>query len=241
MNDASEYEQSRPASRGSADPVRDGVPAAWATRFRRLGGAEARDLLGEPDPETRLKILDHLDHNCRAFIAHAPFCCLATSNAAGAADCSPRGDYPGFVRVLDENTIAVPDRLGNKLGDSFGNIIENPHLGLLFFVPGAVETLRVNGRAYITDDDDLRTMLEQDGVRPQMVTVVEVDEAYLHCGRALLRSRFWEPDMKDLAAEIPSPGTFWADAAKAAGATGGDGLDAARLDGLFEAGYQELY
>ncbi|MER7542540.1 MSMEG_1061 family FMN-dependent PPOX-type flavoprotein [Spirillospora sp. NPDC127506] len=229
------------ASSGSAAPARDDAAAPWKTRFRRLGGAQVRDLLGEPDPETRLKILDHLDRNCRAFIAHAPFCCLATSNGAGEADCSPRGDYPGFARVLDENTLAVPDRLGNKLGDSFTNIVENPHIGMLFFVPGAVETLRVNGRAYVTDDRDLRTMLEQDGVRPQMATVVEVEAAYLHCGRALLRSRLWEPDMKDLADEIPSPGTFWADAAKAAGAAEAAGLDAERLDRLFEAGYQELY
>ncbi|WP_205718442.1 MSMEG_1061 family FMN-dependent PPOX-type flavoprotein [Actinomadura sp. WMMA1423] len=211
------------------------VAGPWRTDHRRLGAAEMRGLLGDPDPETRLKILDHLDRNCLTFIAHSPFCCLATADASGATDCSPRGDYPGFVRALDERTLVIPDRLGNKLGDSFSNIAENPYVGLLFFVPGVVETLRVNGRAYITDDEDLRTMLEQDDVRPDMATVVEVDEAYLHCGRALLRSRLWEEDMRDLAREVPSPGTFWADAAAT------EGLDAERLDRVFDNGYQELY
>ncbi|TYB48901.1 MSMEG_1061 family FMN-dependent PPOX-type flavoprotein [Actinomadura chibensis] len=236
MSVQSNREQIRLASEGRRGTAAAGAVATpWRTAYRRLGAAETRGLLGDPDPETRLKIIDHLDRNCLAFIAHSPFCCMATADASGAADCTPRGDYPGFVRALDERTLVIPDRLGNKLGDSFSNIAENPHVGLLFFVPGVVETLRVNGRAYITDDEDLRTMLEQDDVRPELATLVEVDEAYLHCGRSLLRSRLWEEDMRDLAGEIPSPGTFWADAAAT------EGLDAERLDRLFDDGYQELY
>ncbi|MDF5758084.1 pyridoxamine 5'-phosphate oxidase family protein [Spongiactinospora sp. TRM90649] len=194
-----------------------------------------RELVGRPDDVTLLKILNHLDRNCMTFLAHSPFCCMATADAAGLADCSPRGDYPGFARVLDERTIVVPDRIGNKIADSFENIADNPHVGLLFFVPGTVETLRVNGRAYLTDDEDLRTMLEQDHVRPDLALVVEIDEVYLHCGRALLRSRLWEPDMQELAGEIPSPGQFWADAAAT------PEMSAEKMNQVFESGYQDLY
>ncbi|MBX6386803.1 MAG: pyridoxamine 5'-phosphate oxidase family protein [Microbispora sp.] len=208
---------------------------SWRTGFRRLGGAEVRELLGAPEEATLLKITNRLDRNCMIFLAHSPFCCMATADGSGRADCSPRGDYPGFVRVLDERTIVVPDRLGNKIADSFGNLVENPYVGLLFFVPGVVETLRVNGRAYVTDDKELRTMLEQDHVRPDLAVVVEIDQVYLHCGRALLRSRLWDPDMQDLAEEIPSPGRFWADAA------GAPGMTAEKLDRVFETGYQNLY
>src|SRR5688572_10849153 len=117
--------------------------------------SELRARFAAPGPLAVRKQLDHLDHNCRRFIALAPFLCLATSRADGLADNSPRGDAPGFVVVLDERTLAIPDRPGNNRLDSQSNIIANPNVGLLFFIPGVTETLRVNGRARITADPDL--------------------------------------------------------------------------------------
>jgi PPOX class probable FMN-dependent enzyme len=203
--------------------------------FRALTETELRARLGHPDQPAKDKILDHLDHNSRVFLAHSPFCCLSTSDSAGNCDCSPRGDYPGFIRALDERTLVIPDRLGNRLADSFSNILDNPHVGLVCFVPGMIETLRINGSAYITDDPALMTMLEQDHVVPALATVVNVEQVYLHCGRALLRSRLWDPEMHDLAAEVPSAGTMWAEAS-GLGAEVGRAIDEASV-----AGYRTLY
>ena len=182
------------------------------TEFERLDETGLRARLGHPDEATSAKILDHLDRSCLAFLAHSPFLCLATSDSAGNGDCSPRGDYPGFVRALDERTIVLPDRLGNKLADSFLNILDNGHVGLVCFVPGMTETLRINGTAYVTDDEELMAMLEQDHVTPALATVITIDQVYLHCGRALVRSGLWDPEMQDLAKEVPSSGTMWAEA-----------------------------
>jgi PPOX class probable FMN-dependent enzyme len=182
------------------------------TEFRRLTEPELRENLGHPHQSTSDKILDHLDRNCLAFLAHSPFLCLSTSDSAGNCDNSPRGDYPGFVRALDERTLVIPDRLGNKLADSFTNILDNGHVGLVCFVPGMIETLRINGTAYITDDPGLMVMLEQDHVTPTLATVITTEEVYLHCGRALLRAGLWDVEMQDLAGELPTSGTFWAEA-----------------------------
>ncbi|GAB2467204.1 PPOX class probable FMN-dependent enzyme [Conyzicola lurida] len=182
------------------------------TEFRRLTETDLRETLGFPGQPVYDKILDHLDRNCLAFLAHSPFLCLSTSDSAGNCDNSPRGDYPGFVRALDDRTLVIPDRLGNKLADSFTNILDNGHVGLVCFVPGMTETLRINGTAYITDDPGLMAMLEQDHVTPTLATVIRTEQVYLHCGRALLRSGLWDPEMQDLAKELPTSGTFWAEA-----------------------------
>jgi PPOX class probable FMN-dependent enzyme len=182
------------------------------TEFRKLDEAGVRKHLGFPDAPTSDKILDHLDTSCLSFLAHSPFSVLSTSDAAGTCGASPRGDYPGLIRVLDERTIVIPDRLGNKLADSFTNFLQNGHVGLVCFVHGMMETLRVNGSAYITDDPELMKMLEQDRVTPTLATVVNIEQVYLHCGRALLRSGLWDPEMQDLANEVPSAGTMWAEA-----------------------------
>ncbi|MWV48945.1 pyridoxamine 5'-phosphate oxidase family protein [Rathayibacter sp. VKM Ac-2803] len=203
--------------------------------MRRLTAADVRASLGDPEPPTSAKILDRLDRSSRVFLAHSPFLCLATSDSAGNCDCSPRGDHPGFVRALDDRTLAIPDRLGNRLADSFSNILDNGHVGLVCFVPGMSETLRINGTAYVTDDLPLRRMLEQDHVVPELATVVEIDQVYLHCGRALLRSRLWDPEMQDLADEVPSAGTMWAEAS-GYGAEVAREIDAASVDG-----YRTLY
>ncbi|GAA3722393.1 MSMEG_1061 family FMN-dependent PPOX-type flavoprotein [Streptomyces tremellae] len=177
-----------------------------ALRPRRLSPAEVRARLGEPDPMVANKIIDHVDDQIRMFIAHSPFAALATSDASGRADCSPRGDYPGFVKVLDEHTLALPDRPGNKIADSFRNLAENDGAGLLFLVPGVRETLRVNGRAYPTDEPEVLARMQTEASEPLLAIVVEVEEAYFHCGRALVRSRLWDPASQALAAELPSAG-----------------------------------
>ena len=205
------------------------------TEFAPVDLEGIRAKLGEPEAPTTQKITNFLDANCLAFLAHSPFCTLATSDAEGNCDNSPRGDYPGFVRALDSRTVVIPDRLGNKVADSFQNILQNGHVGLLCFVPGMTETLRINGSAYVTDDPGLLAMLEQDHVVPQLATVIRIDQAYLHCGRALLRSGLWDPEMQDLAAEVPSSGQIWASMSGWDSAVG-DVIDDAMADG-----YRALY
>ncbi|MEV6446855.1 MSMEG_1061 family FMN-dependent PPOX-type flavoprotein [Amycolatopsis sp. NPDC051716] len=155
--------------------------------LHRVSPADVRAQLGEPEAMIKAKIGDRIDSHARRFIAHSPFLTLATADAAGRADCSPRGDYPGFVKVLDERTVALPDRVGNKIADSFRNIAENDGVGLLFFVPGMRETLRVNGSAYVTDDPDVLARMRTEAKAPMLAIVVDVAEVYFHCGRALIR------------------------------------------------------
>lgn len=204
------------------------------TRPRRLPASEVRARLGEPEGLVTEKILDHVDEHSHRFIAHSPFLTLATADGAGRADCSPRGDYPGFVKVLDERTVAIPDRAGNKIADSFRNIAENDGVGLLFLVPGVRETLRLNGHAYPTDEPDVLARMQTEASTPDLALIVEVTEVYFHCGRALLRSRLWDPASQALAAELPSPGEI---------VTSQLGLDMAPedLDRSLEAAYRKLY
>jgi PPOX class probable FMN-dependent enzyme len=176
------------------------------TRPRRVSLAGVRARLGEPDAFVAGKKTDRIDDQIRLFIAHSPFAVLATADAAGRADCTPRGDYPGFVKVLDEHTLAIPDRPGNRIADTFRNLAENDGAGLLFLVPGIRETLRVNGRAYPTDEPDVLARMQTEASEPTLAIVLAVDEAYFHCGRALVRSRLWDPASQALAAELPSPG-----------------------------------
>ena len=176
------------------------------SRYRRVTLPEIRRLLGEPDGMARAKILDHIDQYQHRFIAHSPFAVLATADATGLADCSPRGDYPGFVKVLDQRTLAIPDRPGNKLADSFTNLAENDGVGLLFFIPGMRETLRVNGRGYVTDETDVLVRMRIEAKQPSLAIIVEVAEAYFHCARALIRSRVWDAASQALAEEMPSFG-----------------------------------
>ncbi|MGH6912239.1 MAG: pyridoxamine 5'-phosphate oxidase family protein [Geminicoccales bacterium] len=157
------------------------------------------------------KELDHLDHNCRRFIALSPFLCLATSRKDGMADNSPRGDAPGFVQVLDERTLLIPDRPGNNRLDSLANIVHNPQVGLLFFIPGVTETLRVNGRARLVTR---RELLERFTVReraPAAAILVETQEVFLHCSKALIRSRLWQEDAKVDRKALPSLGQMIAE------------------------------
>jgi PPOX class probable FMN-dependent enzyme len=174
--------------------------------------AELRARFATPGRLATLKQLDRLDHNCRRFIGLSPFLCLATSRPDGLADNSPRGDAPGFVQVLDERTLVIPDRPGNNRLDSMTNILHNPNVGLLFFIPGVTETLRVNGRARLSASRELLAPFEVRGRAPKAAIVVEVVEAFLHCSKALIRSRLWEEDAKVDRAVLPTLGRMIAEA-----------------------------
>lgn len=167
--------------------------------FRRLGREEIRAVVGYPHEMIATKVAETIGETARRFIAHSPFMTLATCDAYGRADCSPRGDGPGFVKVLGERTLALPDRTGNRLVQSFENLLENPAVGTLFFVPGLRETLRVNGTGYVTDDPDLLRRFDSDGRRARLALVIDVTEVYLHCGKALIRSGLWDPRWQSLA------------------------------------------
>jgi uncharacterized protein len=150
------------------------------------------------------KVQDRLDAHARAFIARAPFLCLGTQGAQGRADVSPRGDPPGFVRVLGPRTLAIPERPGNNRLDSLANILTNPSVGLLFIVPGFDDTLRVNGQARLTTDPALLDSLAMEGRAPRLAIVVTVTEVFLHCAKAFRRSRLWDPAAHQDRREMPS-------------------------------------
>lgn len=150
------------------------------------------------------KCLPHLSSHAREFIARSPFLCIGTQNRDGRADVSPRGDPVGFVRVLDDRTLAIPDRPGNNRLDTLVNILSNPNVGLLFVVPGFEDTLRVNGQArLVTDPALLQTMAVQDRV-PKLAIVVTVQEVFMHCAKAFRRSRLWDPAAQQNRREMPS-------------------------------------
>jgi PPOX class probable FMN-dependent enzyme len=170
-----------------------------------------RELYGEPGEGAIKKQLPGLDRHCRAFIALSPFLVVASSGADGNCDASPRGDAPGFVAVLDDTTLLIPDRPGNRRVDTLGNVTGNPHVGLIFFVPGMNETLRVNGTVRITTDPALLEPLAVQGKVPRSGMLVAVEEAYLHCARALLRADLWNPEKHIDRASFPSLGRMIAD------------------------------
>jgi uncharacterized protein len=165
-----------------------------------------------PSRLATLKQLDRLDRNCRRFIELSPFFCLASARRDGLADNSPRGDAPGFVQVLDERTLLIPDRPGNNRLDSMTNILHNPNVGLLFLVPGVTETLRVNGRARLIARPEILARFEVRGRAPKVVILVEVVEAFLHCSKAPIRSRLWENEAEVERSALPSLGRMIADA-----------------------------
>jgi PPOX class probable FMN-dependent enzyme len=156
------------------------------------------------------KQIDRLDEHCRAFIAASPFVLLATASPEHGADCSPRGDHPGWVEVADDSTLLLPDRRGNNRIDSLRNIVLSPPVGLLFMAPGVNETLRINGRAHLSVDPDLLARFTVDGKPPTCVVVVRVVEAFMQCARALVRSDLWNPDKRVDRASLPSMGTILA-------------------------------
>jgi len=172
--------------------------------------AGLRAVYRSPHPRSAAKQLDRLDRHCRRFLELSPFVLIGTQGAGG-QDVSPRGGPPGFVPVLDERTLAIPDFPGNNRLDSLENILETGAVGLLFLVPGFDETLRVNGRATIETDPKLRQLGQVDGRLPITVIRVEVEQAYLHCGKALMRSALWDPAMQIDRGVLPSMGEMLRD------------------------------
>jgi len=180
-------------------------------RRRLTSISELREMVGSPTERAVKKQLAALDVHCRAFIEHSPFMLLGTSAPDGRCDVSPKGDQPGFVLVEDDTTVIIPDRPGNKRIDSLQNILRNPHVGLLFLIPGMDETLRVNGSAVVVQDEDLLEKLAVGGKPPLLAIVVHVEEAFLHCGRSSLRAQVWDPARYMDRDEMPSLSRMIAD------------------------------
>lgn len=196
---------------------------------------ELRALYGPPSELAAKKSLTRLDEHCRHFIARSPFVCLATAAADGTADLSPRGDVPGFVRVLDDCTLFLPDRLGNNRIDSLRNVVQNPHLGLLFLIPGVNETLRVNGLARVVLKSDLLAESQVNGKTPKSGLLLEVHEAFLQCGKALIRSKLWFSEQNLPRDQFPTLGKMLVDQI-------GLSTPVAELDQLIEQAYcNKLY
>src|ERR1700761_463193 len=165
-----------------------------------------RGLYGTPMELALLKQLDRLDEHCRNFLAHSPFVVIASTRPGRGTDVSPRGDAPGFARVLDAHTIAIPDRPGNNRLDTMSNIVADAEVGLLFFIPGIDETLRVNGTARLSRDPELLAAAAVNGREPRLIVLVTVREAFLHCGKALKRSRLWHDESRVEKKNFPSLG-----------------------------------
>jgi PPOX class probable FMN-dependent enzyme len=177
---------------------------------------QLRAVLGHPSPRALDKQIDRLDQHCRDIIACSPFVVVSSADGEGRPDASPTGDAPGFVLPLEERTLANPDRPGNRRADTFRNVLANPRVGLLFLVPGRMETLRINGRARITRDPSLLQKMAVQGKAPLLALVVDVEEAFVHCGKCMLRSRLWEPAAWPAVADLPSHARCLLDQAKPA-------------------------
>jgi len=176
---------------------------------------EIRELYGFPSGVARDKVIDRLDRHCRDFIARSPFVLLSTADEEGRCDVSPRGGPPGFVEVLDEKRLVFGDAKGNKLVDSLRNIVATGRAGLLFLIPGLDETLRVNGRAYLTRDPEiLARHVVQESRPPRLAVGVEVEEAFLHCAKAFIRSDLWNPESWEGLDGLARPAQIWKDHAK---------------------------
>ena len=152
-----------------------------------------KNIIGEPKPAIANKEMNALDKHVRHFISLCPFLCISTADAAGNQDISPRGDPAGFVKVLDDTTIVIPDRKGNRRVDTMLNLLENPNVGLLFLLPGVDEVVRVNGQAVITDDPAILKNCAVNGVTPNLGILVQIEDVFFHCAKAIIRSRLWDP------------------------------------------------
>jgi PPOX class probable FMN-dependent enzyme len=170
--------------------------------------AELREVIGSPTENVLLKLADRVNDLTAQFIERSPFVCVATVDPDGGLDVSPRGDPAGFVRVLDESTLLVPERPGNRIADTLRNLLADPRIALLFLIPGVGDTFRVNGRAVITDDAELLAPSAVDGKVPKLGLLVSVEEAYTHCPKAFIRSGLWNPELHIDRSELPSSGAI---------------------------------
>jgi PPOX class probable FMN-dependent enzyme len=168
--------------------------------------AGLRELIGQPTPLVVAKLSDRLNRCTREFVQRAPFVCLATSDREGRCDVSPRGDPPGFVRILDDVTLLLPERPGNRIADSLRNLLANPRVGLLFIIPGVGETFRVNGRALLTTDPELLAPCAVEGKPPRLGILIDIEEAYTQCSKAFIRSQLWDPSRFQSRESLPSNG-----------------------------------
>jgi PPOX class probable FMN-dependent enzyme len=189
-----------------------------------------RELIGEPIAIVQAKVSDRLNALTRRFIERSPFVCLATSGAAGRCDVSPRGDPRGFVRILDDATLLIPERPGNRIADSLCNILQNPQVGLLFVIPGVGDSFRVNGRATLTTDAALLAPCAVEERAPRLGILVDIESAFTQCSKAFLRSQLWDPSAYIDRAELPTNGEIHR-------ALAGDGFDAAAYDAARAARY----
>ncbi|KIL49101.1 hypothetical protein KR50_11360 [Jeotgalibacillus campisalis] len=161
-------------------------------------------IVGEPSELAKNKVIPSIDLHCQTFISKSPFLVLSTSDESGRCDTSPRGDLPGFVKVLNKTTLIIPERPGNKRVDSMRNILVNPGVALLFLIPGLGETLRINGKAQLIQDADILSQMAVRGKEPLMAIAVEVEECFIHCAKAFKRSHLWNPDSWPAEQELPS-------------------------------------
>jgi PPOX class probable FMN-dependent enzyme len=172
---------------------------------------QLRELYGEVMGRAAQKALSKLDPHCRHIIATSPFLLLSSAGADGTADVSPKGDMPGFVHVIDDNTIAIPDRPGNRRIDTLINIVGNPNVAAIFMIPGVRETLRVNGKAEISNDPELLEKMAVQGKLPITAIVIHVEQTFLHCAKAIIRSKLWDEGSKVPKGTIPSLSKILAD------------------------------
>ncbi len=170
--------------------------------------AELREIIGSPAPLITAKISDRLNDLTRRFIEVSPFVCVATARPDGGLDVSPRGDPPGFVRLLDERTLLLPDRPGNKIADALTNLLRDQRIALLFLIPGVGDTFRVNGTAQIIDDPELLAASAVNGKVPKLGIRIHVEEAYTQCSKALIRSDLWNPEHHVERSDLPSNGAI---------------------------------
>jgi PPOX class probable FMN-dependent enzyme len=191
-----------------------------------------RDILGHASEGVIKKSQPFISNHVQTFIQRSPFLLIGTSSATGAHDVSPRGDKPGFVKVLDDRTIMIPDRPGNRRLDTMVNIINNPNMGLIFLIPGIDETVRINGHAVISRDEALLAQTEVEGKRSQVVIVVEVREVFFHCAKAFRRSNLWKPEAQAARTEVPTLGQVLKDSNKLTDVT------AEAIDQDLEEGYK---
>ena len=166
--------------------------------------SELREIFGWPAERSANKEIDRLDDHCRTIIGKSPLILLGTSNASGRCDVSPKGDYPGFVRVLNDKTLAIPDLPGNNRLDTLSNLLANPQVGLIFLIPGMNDVLRVNGKVRLVRDAALLESLAYQGKLPKLAIVVDVQEVFIHCTKALVRSKLWLDEYRVDRNELPS-------------------------------------
>jgi uncharacterized protein len=198
-----------------------------------------RDRLGEPGDSARLKTIDVLDEHCREILALSPFVVVATAGADGSCDASPRGGPPGFVKVLSPTRLALGELPGNRLFDGAQNLAENPNAALLVMIPGVAETLRIEGRAWLSTDDEIRALTALDGRLPWGALVVDVTQVFAHCGKAFKRSRLWEPSSWPAEEQRPRMGAVLAAHIAAPGPRAP--ASTAPEPAVVEAGLQEAY